>query len=241
MAASAALMSTTFESMAAFTPPTTLPSSFAVRVRRSGVGGGRSDPEDDIDAVVVDLDALDQGPDQVALERPVDLGHPSPHPLREVLEPADDQRQCPPQGSLIPQGRGLLLPAFDPLPEAGDARLELGLVDQAVGVAVDEPRRGAAQLRDLGFDHVELRTVAGTAPAVRPRTRRGTSAAVARVGPSPRDRREVLQGCGWSGVAAALEVEAGVQPVDDGARFLHGQEPVLDPFFEDGLTRLAQP
>src|SRR5690349_1115012 len=142
------------------TPPTTLPSSFAVRVRRSGVGGGRSDPEDDIDAVVVDLDALDQGPDQIALERPVDLGHPSPHALREVLEPADDQRQCPPQGSVIPQGRGLLLPAFDPLPEAGDARLELGLVDQAVGVAVDEPRHGAAQLRDLSFDHADLRTVA---------------------------------------------------------------------------------
>src|SRR4051812_20667991 len=160
MAASAALMSTTFESMAAFTPPTTLPSSFAVRVRRSGVGGGRSDPEDDIDAVVVDLDALDQGPDQIALERPVDLGHRSPHALRDVLKPADDQRQCPPQGSVIPQGRGLLLPAFDPLPEAGDARLELGLVDQAVGVAVDEPRHGAAQLRDLSFDHVELRTVA---------------------------------------------------------------------------------
>src|SRR4051794_791287 len=146
------------------TPPTTLPSSFAVRVRRSGVGGGRSDPEDDIDAVVVDLDALDQGPDQIALERPVDLGHPSPHALREVLKPADDQRQCPPQGSLIPQGRGLLLPAFDPLPEAGDARLELGLVDQAVGVAVDEPRHGAAQLRDPGFDHVELRTVAAAPP-----------------------------------------------------------------------------
>src|SRR4051794_22983014 len=146
------------------TPPTTLPSSFAVRVRRSGVGGGRSDPEDDIDAVVVDLDALDQGPDQIALERPVDLGHPSPHALREVLEPADDQRQCPPQGGLIPQGRGPLLPAFDPLPEAGDARLELGLVDQAVGVAVDEPRRGAAQLRDLSFDHVELRTVAAALP-----------------------------------------------------------------------------
>src|SRR3954449_11489930 len=146
------------------TPPTTLPSSFAVRVRRSGVGGGRSDPEDDIDAVVVDLDALDQGPDQIALERPVDLGHPSPHALREVLKPADDQRQCPPQGGLIPQGRGPLLPAFDPLPEAGDARLELGLVDQAVGVAVDEPRHGAAQLRDLGFDHVELRTVAAAPP-----------------------------------------------------------------------------
>src|SRR3954469_22209564 len=131
------------------TPPTTLQSWFAARDKGPRVGGGRNDPEDDVDAVTVDLDALDQGPDQVALERPVDLGHPSPHPLREVLEPADDQRQGRPQGGLVPQGRGPLLPARDPLSQAGDARLELGLVDQAFGVAVDEPRRGAAQLRDL--------------------------------------------------------------------------------------------
>src|SRR3954452_16760881 len=149
---------------ASATPPTTLQSSFAARVRGSRVGGGRSDPEDDVDAVAVDLDALDQGPDQVALERPVDLGHPSPHPLREVLEPADDQRQGRPQGGLVPQGRGPLFPARDPLPEAGDARLELGLVDQAFGVAVDEPRRGAAQLRDLGLDLAELRTAAPAPP-----------------------------------------------------------------------------
>ena len=63
----------------------------------------------------------------------------------------------PTQGSLIPQGRGLLLPTLDPLPEAGDARLELGLVDQALGVAVDQPRHAAAQLRDLGFDAARLR------------------------------------------------------------------------------------
>src|SRR3954453_3418395 len=148
------------------TPPTTFKSACAARVRGSRVGGGRSDPEDDVDAVAVDLDALDQGPDQVALERPVDLGHPSLHPLREVLEPADDQRQGRPQGGLVPQGRGPLLPARDPLPQAGDARLELRLVDQAFGVAVDEPRHGAAQLRDLSFDHVELRTVAAAPPCL---------------------------------------------------------------------------
>jgi hypothetical protein len=83
-------------------PPTILQSSFAARVRRSRAGGQRSDPEDDIDAVAVDLDVLDQGPDQVTLERPVDLGHPPLHPLGEVLEPADDQGQGRPQGGFIP-------------------------------------------------------------------------------------------------------------------------------------------
>src|SRR3954453_23533877 len=169
------------------TPPTTLQSSFAARVRRSRVGGGRSDPEDDVDAVAVDLDALDQGPDQVALERPVDLGHPSLHPLREVLEPADDQRQGRPQGGLVPQGRGPLLPARDPLPEAGDARLELGLVDQAFGVAVDEPRRGAparaaASLPGPGSRRAPDRRSRAAAPpqgAARTRPRSGPGPAAA--------------------------------------------------------------
>ena len=146
------------------TPPTILQSSFAVWSSWPRVRGGRSNPEDDIDAVAVDLDALDQGPDQVALERPVDLGHPSVHLLREVLEPTDDQCQARSQGGLIPQGHGLLLPTRDPLPKARDARLELGLVDQAFGVAVDEPRDGAAQLRDLGLDDVEFRTIAPAPP-----------------------------------------------------------------------------
>jgi RNA-directed DNA polymerase len=75
------------------TPPTILQSSFADWPRRPRARGRRSDPEDDIDAVAVDLDALDQGPDQVALERPVELRHPPVDLLREVFKPADDQRQ----------------------------------------------------------------------------------------------------------------------------------------------------
>src|SRR5690349_12953043 len=47
----------------------------------------------------------------------------------------------------------------------------------------------------------------------------------------------VEQGCD---LAAALEVEAGVQSVDDGARLLHRPEAILDPSLDKGLTRLAQ-
>ena len=53
---------------------------------------------------------------------------------------------------LVPQGRGLLFPALDPLTEPGDARLEVGLVDQTLGIAVDQPAHPAAQLSDLGLD-----------------------------------------------------------------------------------------
>ena len=68
---------------------------------------------------------------------------------------------------------------------------------------------------------------------------RGTSAAVARVGPSPRDRREVLQGCGWSGRRplrgsrhgldhpAVLE-HARLQPLPEQADDPAVADPVLD-------------
>src|SRR3954452_22921809 len=54
---------------ASATPPTTLPSSFAVRVRRSGVGGGRSDPEDDVDAGVTSRFVRQSTPDWTERER----------------------------------------------------------------------------------------------------------------------------------------------------------------------------
>jgi len=52
---------------------------------------------------------------------------------------------------LVPQGRGLLLPGLDPLTQPNDARREVGLVDQALGIAVNQPTRPAAQLGDLGL------------------------------------------------------------------------------------------
>ena len=53
---------------------------------------------------------------------------------------------------LVPQGRGLLFPGLDPLTQPGDARLEVGLVDQTLGITVDQPAHSAAQLGNLGLD-----------------------------------------------------------------------------------------
>src|SRR5829696_6380692 len=113
---------------------------------------GRSDAEDDVNVRAIDLDALDQRTDQIPLQRPVDGCHPVTNLPGKVLKPAHDQRQCRALRRLVPQDRGLLFPGLDPLTQPGDARLEVGPVDQTLGIAIDQPAHPAAQLGDLGLD-----------------------------------------------------------------------------------------
>ena len=103
--------------------------------------------------MLVDLDPLDQGADQVALHEPVDLGRAVLDAFGEVLEPSDDQRQRRLQRRLVPHGLELSLPPSDPLPEACDARLELRPLDQALGIAVD--------LNEAGCFAKQLQTARG--------------------------------------------------------------------------------
>jgi hypothetical protein len=42
---------------------------------------------------VIDLDAFDEKPDQVALQRPIRSVHALPDLFCEVFEPTDDERQ----------------------------------------------------------------------------------------------------------------------------------------------------
>jgi hypothetical protein len=42
---------------------------------------------------VIDLDAFDEKPDQVALERPIRSGYVLLDPFCEVFEPTNDERQ----------------------------------------------------------------------------------------------------------------------------------------------------
>ena len=52
-----------------------------------------SDTEDDVDFVVVDFDAFNKKPDQVALQRPIQSGHALLDLPCEVFEPTDEKRQ----------------------------------------------------------------------------------------------------------------------------------------------------
>src|SRR4051794_467847 len=66
---------------------------------------------------------------------------------------------------LVPQGCGLLFPALDPLTQPGDARLKVGLVDQTLGITVDQPAHSAAQFGDLGLNAGQI-TCCGVASLI---------------------------------------------------------------------------
>ena len=108
---------------------------------------------------MVDLDAFDEKPDQVALQPPIRSGHALLDLFCKVFEPADDKRQCLLQGGLVLQGGGLLLPDLDPLSQPSDPLLEFVFFDQTLGIAVDEPGNTAAQLGDLRFGGGEVRAI----------------------------------------------------------------------------------
>src|SRR3954454_16612997 len=139
------------ESSGLTTPPMMVQTVVVLRAAIARIEG-RSDAEHDIDVPAVNLNALDQKADQIPLQRPVDGCHPVTNLPGEILKPAHDQRQCRALRRLVPQGRSLLLPGLDPLTQPGDAWLEVGLVDQTLGITVDQPAHPAAQLGDLGLD-----------------------------------------------------------------------------------------
>src|SRR4051794_29729002 len=140
-----------FERTGLVTPPTMVQTVVVLRAAIARIEG-RSDAEHDIDVPAVNLNAPDQKADQIPLQRPVDGCHPVTNLPGEILKPTHDQRQCRALRRLVPQGRSLLLPGLDPLTQPGDAWLEVGLVDQTLGIAVDQPAHPAAQLGDLGLD-----------------------------------------------------------------------------------------
>ncbi len=63
------------------------------------------------------------------------------------------------QRRLVPHGLELSLPPSDPLPKACDARLELRALDQALGIAVDQPAHAPAQLGRLRLGRGKVRAI----------------------------------------------------------------------------------
>src|SRR3954454_21737527 len=115
--------------------------AWATTVIRSGV-----DAKDDPHLIIVDLDPPDQGADEIAPGSPVRRRQPVPDHPGEALEPTDDQLQrSRPRGGVVlggdagPPGRGAGRRGGPRAPPEGvEAGLELRLVDDPVGVAVDE-------------------------------------------------------------------------------------------------------
>jgi len=83
---------------------------------------------------------------------PIDLGELSAHLAGKILEPSDQERQCGPQRLLIEESPALLLQTGQTPAQASQARLELGLVDETFGIAVNQPADPAVQLGDLAIE-----------------------------------------------------------------------------------------
>jgi hypothetical protein len=68
------------------TPPT----MWHKRGIRVGADHARANAEDDVDVLLIDLDALHEGADQLALHRPVHLIEPLRYRRRKVAKLTDD-------------------------------------------------------------------------------------------------------------------------------------------------------
>src|SRR5215510_15004224 len=129
-------------------PPTKLQTFFfGIVITRIWV-----DPKYDIDLVTRDFHPLDQRPDEVALARPLGGLQAVVEFGREVLQPANNQLQCPLHSGLIGQCLALLLEASEAVAQAGHPGFKFSLVDKTLGIAIDQSGDALAQLADLAFN-----------------------------------------------------------------------------------------
>src|SRR5215831_12568214 len=102
------------------------------------------DPKYNIDVALSHFHPLDQCPDEVALARPVGRLQAILEFGREALETANNQLQFPLHSGLISERLALA--------QTGHPGLKLPLVDEALGITVDQPGHALAQLADLAFN-----------------------------------------------------------------------------------------
>src|SRR5215471_13451395 len=119
----------------------------------------RVDPKHDIDLVVRHFHPLDQRPDEVALARPVRRLQPVVEFGSKVLQAANNQLQLPVQGGFLRQRLALRLQPGQALAQAGNSRLKLGLVNEALRITVDQPGHALASLAELVFEGGQRRAV----------------------------------------------------------------------------------
>src|SRR5262245_47209547 len=134
----------TFDTMGESSPPTKLQTFFfGITIARI-----RIDPKHNIDVIPGHLHAFDHRPDEVALARPVGRLQAVVELGRKIFEASNNELQFPLHGGLICQGLALLFQPGQALAQAGNPRLKLGLVNEALRITVDQPGHALASLAD---------------------------------------------------------------------------------------------
>ena len=133
-----------------------LPTRGFVSGRRLAWSIRRRNPEDDLDGVTVDFDAAHENTYDFlhanrieTIEAIGDLG-------RKVLQAADHERKVTLDLNGVKRGAMPLLELGKALFQTRDARLELGLVDEALRIAVDQPTDAAPHRRYLPIETDDL-------------------------------------------------------------------------------------
>lgn len=102
--------------------------------------------------VAVDLDASDHRPDDLARAVPVQSVQAAAVLLCELVQAADQQGQVPLRLGLSEPPLPFRLKLGQSAPHPVDAGLELAALDQALGIAVDEPPKATAQGGDPALE-----------------------------------------------------------------------------------------
>ncbi|MCY1232108.1 hypothetical protein D9M68_651080 [compost metagenome] len=99
----------------------------------------------------MDFDALDQTQYDPALRLKINSVQVFADGACKFLEPIDDQKQFALHRALLPGFKDLLVNLLKPIPQLLHLRLEVGLIEDAVRIAVDQPGLSLFQLQPLLF------------------------------------------------------------------------------------------
>lgn len=119
--------------------------------------GARSDPKYYLDLLVVNLHPLHQSPQDDLARLPVQVVEPVSDGSRKVGHLPNDQTQLAFLGSGLSHSARLGFQMGDPLFEPRDAGLKFVLLNQPLGITVDQTSDSLAQPSHLALQHGQVR------------------------------------------------------------------------------------
>jgi hypothetical protein len=107
--------------------------------------------------VLIDLDAFDQRPNDLALCLPIGLLQAQVHLGRKLLYPPDKHPKLALDLGLVLEAQRLSFQLVEALPKAKHPRLKFGFLHETLCIAVDQARDPATQLAKLRLDLLPFR------------------------------------------------------------------------------------
>src|SRR4051795_6943174 len=120
----------------------------------SAVARSRVNAKDHPHVVIIDLDPLHEGANEITLGRPIRRFEPISDDLSKSFEFADDQLEATGLLGGILERRCFHLKLRHPPAKLRKPRLELRFVDEPLSIAVNEPADAAADLGELAINRL---------------------------------------------------------------------------------------